>query len=103
MTSSMPRPSAKPWVNAVLPAPRSPTRSRRSPGRAKGAMAAASWRVASTEVVQYPVIARSDASGVRTDWNPLLRGEFEKPYWNELQRFVADERGRAPVYPPRDQ
>jgi uracil-DNA glycosylase len=40
---------------------------------------------------------------VRTDWNPLLRGEFEKPYWNELQRFVADERGRAPVYPPHDQ
>jgi uracil-DNA glycosylase len=40
---------------------------------------------------------------VRTDWNPLLRGEFEKPYWNELQRFVAGERARAPVYPPHDQ
>jgi uracil-DNA glycosylase len=40
---------------------------------------------------------------VKTDWNPLLRAEFEKPYWNDLQRFVADERGRAPVYPPADQ
>ncbi|MCU1376492.1 MAG: ung [Actinomycetia bacterium] len=40
---------------------------------------------------------------MRTDWNPLLRGEFEKPYWTELQRFVADERSRAPVYPPHDQ
>ncbi|MSV89810.1 MAG: uracil-DNA glycosylase, partial [Actinobacteria bacterium] len=27
-----------------------------------------------------------------TDWNPILRGEFEKDYWNSLQRFVAHER-----------
>jgi len=36
----------------------------------------------------------------RTDWNPVLRGEFEKPYWDELQRFVAAERAAGPVYPP---
>jgi uracil-DNA glycosylase len=41
-------------------------------------------------------------SGVTTDWNPLLRGEFDKPYWDTLQRFVADERTRGPVYPPHD-
>jgi hypothetical protein len=23
-----------------------------------------------------------------TDWDPLLRQEFEKPYWAELQAFV---------------
>jgi uracil-DNA glycosylase len=34
-----------------------------------------------------------------TDWNPLLRAEFTKPYWAELRRFVADERSRAAVYP----
>ena len=28
----------------------------------------------------------------RTDWNPVLRGEFAKPYWSELRRFVAEER-----------
>ena len=39
----------------------------------------------------------------RTDWNPVLRGEFAKPYWQELQRFVADERARTEVYPPPDQ
>lgn len=38
-----------------------------------------------------------------TDWNPLLRGEFDQPYWAELQRFVRDERARGPVYPPHDQ
>lgn len=38
-----------------------------------------------------------------TDWNPLLRDEFEQPYWTELQRFVRDERSRGPVYPPHDQ
>ena len=37
-----------------------------------------------------------------TDWNPLLRGEFDKPYWKSLQRFVAEERGRHEVYPPHD-
>lgn len=38
-----------------------------------------------------------------TDWNPHLRGEFDKPYWGELQRFVLDERSRHPVYPPHDE
>ena len=37
-----------------------------------------------------------------TDWNPILRGEFAKPYWAELQTFVADERSRSTVYPPHD-
>lgn len=38
-----------------------------------------------------------------TDWNPVLRGEFEKPYWRELQEFVAAERGRQLVFPPHDE
>lgn len=37
-----------------------------------------------------------------TDWNPLLRGEFDKPYWHDLQKFVAEERSIAEVYPPPD-
>jgi uracil-DNA glycosylase len=37
---------------------------------------------------------------MKTDWNPILRGEFDKPYWKELQAFVADERARHPIYPP---
>lgn len=37
-----------------------------------------------------------------TDWNPLLRSEFDEPYWHELQRFVADERRNGPVFPPAD-
>lgn len=43
------------------------------------------------------------SSTVTTDWNPILRGEFEKPYWKELQGFVAAERRRTVVYPPHDQ
>ena len=38
----------------------------------------------------------------KTDWNPLLRGEFVKPYWLELQEFVENERARTTVYPPAD-
>jgi uracil-DNA glycosylase len=39
----------------------------------------------------------------RTDWNPVLRAELAKPYWADLQRFVADERARTAVYPPHEQ
>jgi len=39
----------------------------------------------------------------KTDWNPLLRGEFDKPYWRELQDFVRAERDRHQVFPPHDE
>lgn len=35
-----------------------------------------------------------------TDWNPLLRTEFDQDYWVSLQEFVASERAQGPVYPP---
>ena len=38
-----------------------------------------------------------------TDWNPILRGEFAKTYWNELQHFVRAERVRSAVFPPVEQ
>lgn len=34
-----------------------------------------------------------------TDWDPLLRQEFTKLYWAELQEFVEEERSRSRVYP----
>lgn len=39
----------------------------------------------------------------RTDWNPILRAQFDEPYWRELQQFVIDERARHEVYPPHDE
>jgi uracil-DNA glycosylase len=39
---------------------------------------------------------------MKTDWNPILRAELDKPYWRELQRFVAAERAAHPVFPSRD-
>ena len=40
---------------------------------------------------------------MKTDWNPLLRGELAKPYWPELMRFVDSERRTHTVYPPPDE
>ena len=37
-----------------------------------------------------------------TDWNPLLRAEFDKPYWSSLQTFVENERQNHAVYPARE-
>ena len=39
----------------------------------------------------------------KTDWNPILRTEFEKPYWAELQGFVQHERRQGQVFPPDDE
>jgi uracil-DNA glycosylase len=39
----------------------------------------------------------------KTDWNPILRTEFAKPYWAELQQFVLEERQRSTVYPPHEE
>jgi len=39
---------------------------------------------------------------VRTDWNPLLRAEWDKPYWHALREFVDGERARHTVYPAPD-
>ena len=44
-----------------------------------------------------------DGRPMTTDWNPVLRGEFAKPYWQELQAFVRAERERTVVYPPPDE
>lgn len=38
-----------------------------------------------------------------TDWNPVLRAEFDEPYWKDLQAFVFDERSTHPVYPPHEE
>ncbi|MEM7096383.1 MAG: uracil-DNA glycosylase [Actinomycetota bacterium] len=37
-----------------------------------------------------------------TDWNPLLRSEFEEPYWPSLQEFVRAERASATIYPAHE-
>lgn len=39
----------------------------------------------------------------KTDWNPVLRAEFAKEYWTELQSFVQTERSTHQVFPPHDE
>ncbi len=38
-----------------------------------------------------------------TDWNPLLRDQFDEIYWSELMAFVKKERSEHVVYPPHDE
>lgn len=37
-----------------------------------------------------------------TDWNPILRDQFDEPYWRNLQAFVAQERQHHQVHPPHE-
>ena len=39
----------------------------------------------------------------KTDWNPLLRSEWAKDYWRDLQAFVRDERNLHQVFPPQQE
>ena len=38
-----------------------------------------------------------------TDWERFLSGELHKPYWANLQAFVAAGCSRYHVYPPHDE
>ena len=38
-----------------------------------------------------------------TDWNPLLKDQWDLPYWHELQAFLAAERAAHDVYPPESE
>jgi len=38
-----------------------------------------------------------------TDWNPLLRDQFDETYWSELMAFVNKERSEHVVYPPHEE
>ena len=40
---------------------------------------------------------------MKTDWNPLLKEEFDKPYWKELQQYVYEERNHHEVFPKHDE
>jgi uracil-DNA glycosylase len=40
---------------------------------------------------------------IPTSWKRVLADEFAKPYWAELQKFVATEREEHTVYPPEDE
>lgn len=48
-------------------------------------------------------VAAVHTGRVATDWNPVLRGEFAKPYWQQLQTYVAGQRARYAVFPPEDE
>lgn len=42
-------------------------------------------------------------AAAKTDWNPILKAELAKPYWAEVQQFVAAQRAEHEVYPPVDE
>lgn len=39
---------------------------------------------------------------IGNDWDTLLAGEFEKPYYEKLQDFLAEEYRNYSVYPPKE-
>lgn len=40
---------------------------------------------------------------MQTTWRPILIDETRKPYFKDLQRFVAEQRARVTVFPPEDE
>lgn len=50
-----------------------------------------------TSAPEFPLPADLDPS-----WLATLTPETRKPYWNDLQRFVTQERAEHPVFPPAE-
>jgi uracil-DNA glycosylase len=40
---------------------------------------------------------------MQTSWRPILIEETKKPYYKELQKFVAEERRKFTVFPPEEE
>jgi uracil-DNA glycosylase len=40
---------------------------------------------------------------IPASWEPILKDEFEKPYFGELMNFVDNERKTQEVFPPEDE
>ncbi|MDD4978360.1 MAG: uracil-DNA glycosylase [Gallionella sp.] len=40
---------------------------------------------------------------MQTTWRPILIEETRKPYFQDLQRFVAEQRAQVTVFPPADE
>lgn len=59
-------------------------------------------RIGDRQVTSASLIDGSDVAP-RTDWNPVLREQFDQPYWRDLRRFVAAERAEHTVYPAPDE
>ena len=38
---------------------------------------------------------------ISSDWNEILKDEFEQEYFKELNSFLDEEYASATVYPPR--
>lgn len=39
----------------------------------------------------------------RNDWDTVLKGEFEKPYYKQLRTFLKEEYTQQQIYPPMNQ
>ena len=40
---------------------------------------------------------------IEQSWHDLLCGEFDKPYFVRMRRFIRSEYGKGPVYPPGEE
>lgn len=72
----------------------------------KKAAAKAGAKKASKDDLAGPVdpaeVAELTASLKKGAWRDALKPEFEKPYFGEIARFVAEERRNHPVHPPAE-
>src|SRR3954454_7032708 len=92
--SSTPRPAANPWANAVLPVPRSPASTSRSPGAARPAISAARARGSLTDPGAPLITAGPPRSGaVRCHGEVLLGPDQVGPHLGGQVAGAPQDRG----------
>ena len=75
----------------------------RQNARHKYATAAKSLESSTSQLLGFCMLISTRFSTVETDWKSILKNESKKDYWNDLQRFLYQERASYDVYPPKQQ
>src|SRR5262249_34465927 len=75
------------------------TKKTKTPAKTKAAPAKNSAAATKTAAPATPAVP-SLREQLPADWQAVLSAEFDKPYFKQLEKFVAQERAKGPVYPP---
>jgi len=81
---------------------KAPAKKTKASGAKKAQPAAASAKATSSKksAPSAGAAAKSLAAHIPAGWREVLGGELDKPYFHELERFLAEERKNGEVFPP---
>lgn len=90
-------------LDGVAPAPAAPAKTTAAPAKKAAPEKKAAAPAAARASTQSLELKGSTMYTLPASWRHVLADEIEKPYFQELARFVAEERKTHQVFPPEDE